>query len=526
MIRAVLRERGGAEMPAAARLGLSVVRYSWMAVGGPDEAEVAVRTRVKDLWELACLLGCPLELYNSRGDPVWWGYVGGLRYPGGEWEAAVDLDGLANAVAVVYRMPGSPGEARQTGWLADPDSQALYGIKELQVDLGEATEAQALACRAAVLEERKQPAGRLARRELVPGEVSAWLFGKGWWHTTGWRYYAQPLGLEENDVPAGGSLRLGDAAERRQARQAFALGTVEGWTVRWVALRLRAEGSPGEAVIASLLAPDGSTLAAASFAAEALGGSAWVEAEFTPAVALSPGVSYALRLEKAGLAWDPLNFYRFGVDPGLSYPRGALMISDGETWYPPVPDARLIFKLTGAEDSAAQLGRILAPDCGGQFFSALDLPPASGIAAPLWRGALPLRSARQEAEGLLRQGASGGRRYLCRVTASRRLEVWEAPRAGECDYHLPAGHHPFTALGMLREDGVGARGRLLDPYGVPLAEGLCPVGVWVRPGEIDPGLGGEGLATPKRQAPDPGRIWVERSSYEARSGKVVWGEGL
>ena len=75
---------------------------SWAAVGGPDEAILALEDPTPAaLTSAGSLIGAGLELWDTaRSLPAWWGRVTGLELQCGGLVQSLDLEGAANRVAV------------------------------------------------------------------------------------------------------------------------------------------------------------------------------------------------------------------------------------------------------------------------------------------------------------------------------------------------------------------------------------------------------------------------------------------
>ncbi len=165
----------------------SVIRYSWSVFGGPKLAEISVEGKNEnDLWEMIERLRCPIKIDSDRGgDPVWWGYVAEVELTLPAWTVGVNIDSMYNRIAVAYS--GTNGR-QTTGWLADADSLAEYGQKELLYTNSGSAQAHAEAARAMILAQKKYPIPTIAPAE--GGELGVVLRCRGWYDTLNWRYFA------------------------------------------------------------------------------------------------------------------------------------------------------------------------------------------------------------------------------------------------------------------------------------------------------------------------------------------------
>jgi hypothetical protein len=485
--------------PAPPGVRLRVVSHSWMAVGGPDRAELRAEGSEEALAELASWLRCPVTIARPEGLPVWWGYLEGVWVRKGQVEIGASLDGMANRVRVSYQpLPGGP--RRLTAWLDDACSQRLYGVKELQAPAGAAgTESLAGAERlaAALLVERATPPSSLHRAGTVGSpprakqDCEARLTARGWWHSLGWRAYSQPAGLEQNAAAASGSQGFGTPAAPMLRQSFVASAGTETWTADRVGLHLRKVGSPGDSVIVELRSALSGELLSTGQIAATPGLSpeqGWVEVLLDPAAAVVPGMGYELRLRRSG-SLDALNAYRVDHDLSANREEGSFAWWDGGNWVEEQPPASLLFKLAGTEDSLAQVRRMLRVGAGGQFLSGVEAPDGDGVSAGLWRDGQA--STREEVERMLALGTSEGRRLLARIDEYRRAVIWKAPLPGERDYYL------------MSDGGV------LDAFRRRILAGECPVGVWAHGADI------AALAPGGK----PG-VWIEESSWDEEKGRL------
>ncbi|GIV73532.1 hypothetical protein [Caldilinea sp.] len=184
--------RAGQPVHLPANLHFLPRRYSWTAVGGPEQAEVAVAGPPMALWNLLGWLRYPVVVHNGLGEPVWWGYVAEVTVAVGGVGLGVSLDSMYNRVAVAfsYVEPGSQtvGTRETTDWSQDDDSAAEYGMKELLASVDGATVAQAENARDVLLAQHRLPVPVVEMAD--GGELEARLLCRGWWETLRWRYYA------------------------------------------------------------------------------------------------------------------------------------------------------------------------------------------------------------------------------------------------------------------------------------------------------------------------------------------------
>lgn len=162
--------------------GLKPMRWSWKRPGGCYRAEIDVIGTEKNTWQtLPSLLRSPVKIYNNNKTAVWWGYVHAVELSAPDAIIGASLDGLFNRVALTYTLVtvgGSTGVPSNATYVQDDDSINRFGKKELIVNYGEASTAQAEAVRDATLAQR---------RYILPdvragnGKSSAKLICYGWW---------------------------------------------------------------------------------------------------------------------------------------------------------------------------------------------------------------------------------------------------------------------------------------------------------------------------------------------------------
>jgi hypothetical protein len=199
-LKFILQDRSFGDLLVPVNVDWDIRRYSHAAIGGPKRATITATGSDEDLWELVRHLRSPAIIYSDHGLPLWWGYVAETRITTsnrfsnktGRVTASTNIDQLHNRIAVAYaKVDATTGaeERDTTAWEDDDDSQTDYGIKELLWSCSAATEEHALAARSAKLAQDKWPTTYItpAYDAMTSG---AELICRGWWDTTGWRYYA------------------------------------------------------------------------------------------------------------------------------------------------------------------------------------------------------------------------------------------------------------------------------------------------------------------------------------------------
>ena len=90
----------------------TVQNLRWRAVGGPDSAKLRADVgRVGDvgrLWRLLEWLRCGVVVYDGIS-PAWWGYISAVELHAGRRVLRLDLESMANDVAISYNSQGPIG---------------------------------------------------------------------------------------------------------------------------------------------------------------------------------------------------------------------------------------------------------------------------------------------------------------------------------------------------------------------------------------------------------------------------------
>jgi hypothetical protein len=163
---------------------------SWTALGGCDLATVVATGNEGALWDLADMLRCPVQIIDQDGQFAWWGYVAAVNIDFGQLSFGVNLDSMANRVAVAYADQGSgvtTSSRATTDWEEDADSVAEYGSFERLESLSDTGSAEAEARRDALLEALKWPVPEI---DFGDRGLTGTLTCRGWWHALKRRYYA------------------------------------------------------------------------------------------------------------------------------------------------------------------------------------------------------------------------------------------------------------------------------------------------------------------------------------------------
>lgn len=445
-----------------------VDKLAWSERGGPRLARLSTDPRERlplppdeRPAALAALLGRPLTVYDGEGEPVWWGYVHAVEVPVRGARLGWSLSGLANRVAVVYeeRPPDMDWLARPavTGWVENAASVARYGRKERRVHLPPASPAQAEDAALSWLERLSSPQPALMHGG--PGQRGLRLEARGWWETLDWVYYAQPAGLVGYTGGGAVTLNIGYSTTYREYLQAFS--PEQAWSASELWVTIGRSGVPDDELEISLVRWNGSavteTLALWRRTAELTPNArSWMRLDVDPPLPLQPGAGYGVRLRRTG-AVSSSAYWHTGAARDPSVP-GGLYEWSGTAWVPSTRAEAMVFRLSGERGALEQAADLLRPEKGGQFFSAVSLPPGSGPSLGLYRSGE--NTALHELKALLDAGDDRGRRLLARVDPGRQLVIHPLPGEDQAELQMAPGGQLCDLYGRpapLRERAAGRR---------------------------------------------------------------------
>lgn len=295
-----------------------------------------------------------------------------------------------------------------------------------------------------------------------------------------------------NEAPNGTIIETVTAYGQR-VYQTFALGYNDTWTVNAVELRVRAVGAPSDSLRVSIYTDSAGTPGTLLEQASIAGGTltdevAWVSVPFANTTALGYGTTYGLVIDRTG-GMDALNFYEVEIDAEAGYSRGALRLFDGSAYQAATGD--LIFRITGATDTAAQVAAVIL--AAGVEVDTPLLESASGVYALQYQGEDV--TAMTIIDDLLAQGTAAGGRLLATTVSGQIVRIYAQPAA-------------TSRLWVWRE------GTLLAAAGAPALAGWLPVGVWVHLDDV--------LLTGVWAGLSP--LFVERASFQPGKGWTLEAE--
>ena len=178
-----------------------VQRYSGMAVGGFDQAEINIEGDVGQLLsEVHRWLGYYYIIRNENMTPVWAGKVTQTTTFKGKRKKTLSLDEMQNRIAVAYSYDDPSGTSTRgtTNWADDTESQARYGVKEQLQSQGDLDSTHADSLRDKALSDLSDPT-TIITFDGGGDKSGGTLYLRGLWSTTAWRIFNQSGGVVKFD---------------------------------------------------------------------------------------------------------------------------------------------------------------------------------------------------------------------------------------------------------------------------------------------------------------------------------------
>jgi hypothetical protein len=175
-----------------------VKRYSWDVYGGPRELEASIEfpggSNFSTLWALIQYLRSPVELFDWRGVPVWWGFLDKITINDGVRSFGIALDNMFNRVKATYELlvvGDATGLRADTTWYEDTISSDLYGVKEKVYSMTSYSIAAAEQDAQTRLEATKYPVAIAELAAVADRAITVELLFSGWWKIINWLYYSE-----------------------------------------------------------------------------------------------------------------------------------------------------------------------------------------------------------------------------------------------------------------------------------------------------------------------------------------------
>lgn len=198
----------GAEVPLPFGLQITPKRYSETAVGGPERAELEVQGPVPALRALLRWLGYRIVIRSRNHSPVWNGIIDEVFLALSGFSVGLSIKEMFNRISVLYTSTEDGATiSGQTDWAQDDESIAKYGYKELVYSAADIGATQAISLRDTLLGQYAKPVPVVQVERSTSPHVA--IFATGIYATFERRYYAQPIGLEANDVNGDSEQLLG-----------------------------------------------------------------------------------------------------------------------------------------------------------------------------------------------------------------------------------------------------------------------------------------------------------------------------
>jgi len=110
----------------------TISNQGWFDTASGD---IAVQSEAEGQRILEQYLGCFVAVYvDNPAQPIWEGLINRMTFNSGGASYTISMDEMANRVSVVYNSAGNA--ATQSAVVNNTTSQAIYGIKQEQLELG------------------------------------------------------------------------------------------------------------------------------------------------------------------------------------------------------------------------------------------------------------------------------------------------------------------------------------------------------------------------------------------------------
>lgn len=443
--------------------------YSKHEVGGCEKATiraVGIGNGDGDLVSVQAalnLIGTDVQINNDIGDPRWWGRVVAVTLNHGKMSMGVEIDGMANRIAVAYS--DYTGRRGTTAWIEDAASKGRFGRKELLLTLNDADQTAAESYAANMLNEIRRPVGVASFEHTSQGDLpGATLHCIGYFHLLDWIYYQYSGGVHEHAL-GGGEQNFGEGSGINRISQVIT-PPASATPFTHLTLPIQKIGDPTDWVTAEIrtgsVAGAGSLIAYADFYPASMDIQTMREVKIALDSSMSPpnGDAYHIEIFRNGSA-DITNYYRVGVDTTRSYAGGAMQVRVGATWQNGIPnDADLQFRLTSAESTTVQIARAAATSTA---LTSVVIEAISDIATTAFRNGD--NKLMKEVEELLRLSRRNNLRLIAEVTPFRQLRVYQEPDGPQ--YSIDKDANLFHWSGAMVDKStcpVGVKAKLRDVF--------------------------------------------------------------
>jgi hypothetical protein len=180
------------------RVALDVKRFGSTALFGPDAASAKVRGRREEIWRFVDMLRDGVEIFDERGECVWWGFLYSMSIEIGGWRVGFSLDKTANCIQIAYTTPGNASAKKLTAENIEEDSINLFGKMQIKYSASDITDAQAGRLSEILWQRITYPvasvsSGQSSHPQPLPsgGEYTGELTFRGWHTCLDWQYAQQ-----------------------------------------------------------------------------------------------------------------------------------------------------------------------------------------------------------------------------------------------------------------------------------------------------------------------------------------------
>lgn len=458
----------GFETALPCRLEAQPTRLAWSCFGGPSDCTIRMNGQAQKLIETTSLLRAPVNITDSMGSDVWWGFVNQIIIYLEGAIFTISLDELFNKVKVIYSFMATDtniGSKTETSYMHNNASQEEYGVKEKVLYLENVNQDFAENFRDIFLETHAWAKSQLDVR-YPPGEVYAELYCLGWFKTFQWATYQSLDGFYANLGPGPGTFQFGKWPYRCPGQKFTPANTVYA---KYAYFFLGKNASPttnNQAIIYNDNAGVPGTTAGSSAWAPVSGypasSFAWEQFTFTNAVTLTGGNSYWLHCYDG--ATHASNNFRIRTDENNNYNQDnhpAMYWNASTSAWTNIPNitapayaCNLYFRLVCRLDTGTQINNIST--AGDQFFNHVAAISTGLLTCPYIFKPRPCDELLRE---LMVLGTTNNRMVLAKVSTERILTFYEGP-----------GKTPPTAY--LRKDGLfyTDKGTKIVPYQPPVGQ--------------------------------------------------------
>lgn len=263
--------------------------------------------------------------------------------------------------------------------------------------------------------------------------------------------------------PAGANVTITPIGSR--LAQSFQLPAA--WTVRQAAIQARAFGAPPAlriSMYSNAAGAPGTQLATTTIAAASVPRQmGWIQAEFSPGVALQENTTYWLVVEIDGGGVSDINYYHVGLDSTCADVDGSLLVFTGSAWSSRTPNADMPFQLWSLQDTATQIKNMLV---ASGVFTSVQLATASNVETRQYRAGD--QRIRTEIERLLQVGDDDSTQLIvslaCDATGAPTATIQSMPAPDDDILLLPNGEI-IDALAQRWDSGVLPAGRWVSITG-------------------------------------------------------------